>query len=113
MVRLLRIIEKVKKIDRALLIIAIICMITASIFTLYFGDNLTLDNEEYSIFIWFSIIGSVWICILSFVLILISAIAYKKEKLQIWDSLKKEIILIVSLIASLTIFHLCTLTVYN
>lgn len=112
MKKFLEIIKRVKSIDRFLLILGIICITVSAILTFYFGDNLNLDNEIISIFIWFSIIGCIWICILSFLFLLISIPIYRIHKIEIWTSLKWEILLTIGLIASLTIFHLCTLIVY-
>ena len=110
---MIKFINKVKPIDRILLIIAICCILISSILTLYFGDNLTINDKIVPTFIWFSIIGCIWICILSVFYLLISIIIFKLKKVTIWKTFKTEIILTIGLISSIALFHLCTLTVYN
>ena len=110
---MIKILNKVKPVERILLIIAIICILLSSILTLYFGDNLTINDKLVPTFIWFSIIGCIWICFLSTVYLIVSIIIFKLNRLEIWTTFKNEIILTIVLISSITIFHLCTLTVYN
>ena len=109
----MKFIDKVKPIDRILLIIAISCILISSILTLYYSDKLTINDKIVPSFIWFSIIGSIWICFLSTVYLIVSIYIFKLKNLNIWTTFKTEIILTIALISSIAIFHLCTLTVYN
>jgi len=102
----LRIIDKVKMIDRVLLIISIAGLFISCLITLAFGERtFTLDNEAISGFIWFSILGSIYICLLSTVALIISIFIYRSGKREIWPHFKREVFLTLGCVASLTILH--------
>ena len=106
------IINKTKLIMRLALAIAIASLFISCLLTLGFGQRaFDLDNEIISTFIWFSIIGSTWTCLLSIIILAICIFIYRKYDREIWHNLKREIILTLSSVASLTIFYLLALTI--
>ncbi len=106
------IINKTKLIMRLALAIAIASLFISCLLTLGFGQRaFDLDNEIISTFIWFSIIGSTWTCLLSIIILAICIFIFRKSDREIWHNLKREIILTLSSVASLTIFYLLALTI--
>jgi hypothetical protein len=108
----IKVIDRVKAIDRVLLKITIVCLLISCLLTLIFGDNFNLDNDIIPTFIWISIIVGVWMCLLSIVTLLILITIYKLKNKGTWHSFKREIILTLASIGSLTMLWLCGLIVY-
>jgi hypothetical protein len=112
MEQVLRLIDKVRIIDRIVLIIAIVSVAISCLLALVFGDGaFNLHNEIISTFIWFSILGCFWTCLLSTVALIISIIIHRLNNKEILRSFKQEIILTLVAAASLTMFYLCILAI--
>ena len=110
--KVLKLINKLKGICRIALIIAIVSLVISCVLTLTLGDNaFYLDNDVISSYIWFSIIGSIWVFILSTISLIISVIVYLQHDKEFWMPFKREIILTFLTIASLTILHLSILAI--
>jgi hypothetical protein len=110
--QILRIIDKVKFVDRIVLITAIVSVVISFLLMRILGDNVfALGNGVIFVFVWFSIVGSAWVCLLSTVILVISIIIYRLSNKEIWRSFKREIMLTLGSVASLTMFYLSTMVV--
>ena len=97
---------------RMALIIAIVSLIISCFLILGFNDVVFhLGNEVISAFIWFSVIGGIWICLLSTVFLLISIAIYNLDRKVDLASVQTGIILTLVNIASLAMAYLCALTI--
>jgi hypothetical protein len=105
----IQLIERIKSVIRPALAISIISLVSSSILAVASGDGLWYIDHEgiFAVFIWYSIIFSVWIFFISSIILALSAIVYKTRHMKVWQSFKREVYLIIGTIASLVTLYLC------
>ncbi|MNK40816.1 hypothetical protein D3C87_594690 [compost metagenome] len=88
-----------RKITRILLIVSLVSLVFSSLFLAIYGEinELTFNNFT-SIFIWYSLMYTMWIIFLSIPILIIISLWRKVNNDVVWTYIKKEAIL--SLIAT-------------
>ena len=111
--RALSIIESIKYLIRIGLYAVIGSILISTILIYLWEEEIWSVNEPefLSTFVWFSIMGGIWIIFLSIIFLIISAVIYKYKNVRIWDSVKAEIFLVLGSIFSFLILHLCSLAI--
>jgi len=86
--------DVLRKITRILLIISLVSLVLTSLFLAIYGEinELTFNNFT-SIFIWYSLMYTMWIIFLSIPILIIISLWRKVNNDIIWTYIKKEVIL--------------------
>ena len=115
MERVLRLIEKVRIIDRVALLIAIGSVLTSCLLAKVYGERAYvigpgLKTAALPTYFWISIQMCIWVFLLSSVALIISAIIYRFNNKKVWNTFKWEILLTLGCIPSLLLVYICILT---
>lgn len=111
----LRTLDRLKILVRIALKLSIAFLILSTGIVFFLKEKaLDIDTGMItSVIIWYSIMAGIWVSIVSFFVLLLIVVVHKVEKRLVWASFKKDVLLLLGLVACFGIFYLTTWSVFE